>query len=160
MGQRVKQGISVLQDWVMMLPLRHQGVLISAVRGCDTAVRHDASKMFARCLRAAILHAAVERPTSFIDFVSDDVLRERMDVYLNNWDHYPQHYNMHVVHAAAIIAYYGPTTTVHTHAWGDFYKAACRKLHLKPESIHELEERLCADEEFFHAAQDSKVSRR
>lgn len=56
-------GKSVLQDWVTELPgLRHQGVLISAVRGCDTAARHSADKKLVRSLRCAVLNAFVGDP--------------------------------------------------------------------------------------------------
>lgn len=37
---------SIWQEWAQNLGLRHQGVLIAGVgRGCDTAVRHDPSKI-------------------------------------------------------------------------------------------------------------------
>lgn len=155
MGDRVRSGRSVLQDWVMELPLRHQGVLVAAVRGCDTAVRHDDSKLLARCLRAAILVAATDRPTSFIEHVGERLLRERMEKFLNSWDHYPNHYNMHVVHAAEIIAYHGPEDI--RKVWHDFYFAACRRLHLTPETVYELNARLCADEPEFRAQQDTRL---
>ena len=38
----------------MELGLRHQGVLISAMRGCDTAPRSDPSKVIQRILRGAV----------------------------------------------------------------------------------------------------------
>jgi flavin-dependent thymidylate synthase len=48
---------SVLQDWVMKLPRRHQGVLLASVRGCDTAPKDDPSKALARCYRGMIVPA-------------------------------------------------------------------------------------------------------
>lgn len=32
---------SVLQDWVMKLPLREQGTLLTVVRGCDRCIKSD-----------------------------------------------------------------------------------------------------------------------
>ena len=46
---------SILQNWVMNLGLRHQGVLVSSIRGCDNAPRHDPSKIIQRLLRGSIL---------------------------------------------------------------------------------------------------------
>lgn len=34
---------SIIQPWVENIGLRHQGVLVSAMRGCDTAPRHGAA---------------------------------------------------------------------------------------------------------------------
>lgn len=145
---------SIIQEWVAALPLRHQGVLVSSVRGCDTAPRHDTSKLLSRCLRAEILVPAVEKPTSYIEFVDRDTLLDRMEKFLGDWDHYPLHFCMHLVHAAEVVAYYHPTNG---EPWLMFYRAACKKLHFRPESKEDLEARLTAPEEKFRAAQDAKL---
>lgn len=151
---------SILKDWVMELGLRHQGVLVAAVRGCDTAPRHDTSKLLSRCLRAEILNAHVGDETkakTFIERVSDGELAQRMKAVLDNHDQYPHHFIMHFVHAAEILGYKLPKTSVTKVLWLGFYSKACRKLHMNPESEFQLDARLNADEDSFHAAQDATL---
>ena len=51
---------SVLQDWVMELPLREQGVLLTAVRGCDFEAKTWTS--------TGIAYSPGRRLTAFIRF--------------------------------------------------------------------------------------------
>lgn len=147
---------SILQPWVMELGLRHQGVLVSSVRGCDSAVRHDPSKRLARALRAEILVAHVGDPKkakTFIEAVDESVLRERMEEFLNSSDHYPNHYVLHLMHAAEIVGYKHPQMASRD-LWSEFYFKMCKKLHVNRETEAQLDARLNADEEAFHRAQD------
>ena len=41
----------IMQEWTQIIGMRHQGVLVSAMRGCDLAPRHDPSKFAQRLLR-------------------------------------------------------------------------------------------------------------
>jgi hypothetical protein len=153
----------VLQDWVLELPgLRHQGVLICAIRGCDTAPKDDVSKALARCLREVVLNAFVGDPTkakTFIEKVSDDELQRRMVGFLHSLDQYPLHYVMHVIHAAEIVGYfYRGNDSVAQIRWSCFYGAACHKLHLNPESKEQLNARLLKDETEFFKAQGTQLS--
>lgn len=148
----------ILQEWVAGLGLRHQGVLLSAVRGCDTAAKQDPSKLLARCLRAAILRAHcgdAARAKTFIEQVGGDELWLRMAAFLRSADQYPHHYVMHLVHAAEVVGYKHPDEDVAFY-WRTFYFAACRGLHVTPETEAELDARLDADEEdFAHGQQES-----
>lgn len=99
----VQHNTSVLQEWVAGLGLRHQGVLMSCIRGCDNVPKEDATKLLARCLRAVVLRSFDEKPTSFIEHVGFDELRLRMVAVLKNHDHYPVHYLLHLMHGAEII---------------------------------------------------------
>jgi hypothetical protein len=154
-GRKAKPKMkSVLQDWVMELPLRHQGTLLTCVRGCDTAPKNDPSKLLARPYRATILNAFVGDPKkaqTFIEAVEPDVLLERMTAYRKNLDHYPHHYIMHVIHASAIVGYKHPDSGTRK-AWLDFYHALCRGLHMNPETEKQLDERLTRDEHEFGRA--------
>ena len=144
---------SVLQDWVAELPLRHQGVLLTAIRGCDTSPKEDDVKALARSYRCALLNAFVGDPkksVSFIEWVSPETLRERMLRVTKNHDHYPHHYIMHLVHAAEILGYYHPFLASE---WLWFYQVMCRKLHMTPETKAELDARLTASEYEFGVAQ-------
>lgn len=148
---------SILQDWVQELGLRHQGVLVASVRGCDTAPRHDPSKLLSRCLRAEILNAHVGdafKAKTFIEQVSSAELEERMNAFLKNCDHYPHHFVMHFVHAAEVVGYHGPSAEARMR-WRGFYLRACNRLHMNPETSEQLDARLNADEESFAAAQDT-----
>jgi hypothetical protein len=98
----------VLQPWVKQLTLRHQGVLMACVRGCDSVPKEDATKALARCLRGTFLQSFDPKPSSFIEHVDDTVLRDRMVAVLKNLDHYPIHYIMHLMHGSEIIGYKWP----------------------------------------------------
>lgn len=151
---------SILQDWVMELGLRHQGVLVAAVRGCDDVPRHDPSKLLARCLRGEILNAHVgdaSKARTFIQVVSEDELADRMKAFLDNSDHYPHHYVMHLVHAAEVVGYKHPKM-LSRDMWLAFYEKACKKLHVNPETNEQLDARLNADEKTFFAAQDTTIA--
>jgi hypothetical protein len=45
---------SILQDWVQSLGLRQQGVILTAIRGCDTAPKLDTAKALTRSLRECV----------------------------------------------------------------------------------------------------------
>lgn len=150
---------SILYPWAEALGLRYQGVLVSAIRGCDTAPKNDASKDLARSLRAEVLRTHVSDPTlskSFIEKVPNEAVAARMSAFVKNWDHYPLHYVMHLVHAAEIIGYHHENL-VTRHMWCVFYQKCCHKLHMKPETKEELAKRLEADEDTFFANQDEVV---
>ena len=99
---------SVLKEWVTHLGLRHQGVLMSCVRGCDNVPKEDPAKALTRCLRGVLLNSFDPRPSSFIEHADDMELRDRMISVLKNHDHYPIHYIMHLMHGAEIIGYKWP----------------------------------------------------
>lgn len=142
---------SVLKPWVMQLGLRHQGVLLAAVRGCDTAPRNDASKNLVRCYRAEIMEPFCGDPrksASFIEGVDQDVLIARMQDFIKDHDHYPNHYVGHFTLAAEIVGYKKPNND-----WLEFYKRMCKGLHVTPETEAELDARLGADERTFGMAQ-------
>ncbi len=141
---------SVLQRWVERLGLRHQGVLMSCVRGCDGVPKDDPSKLLARCLRAVLLVSLDEKPTSFIEKVDDKELERRMIAVLKNHDHYPVHYIMHLAHGTEIIGYKHPTVSIRLR-WHWFYKQLCKCFHLNPETEAALDERLGAEENKFAA---------
>jgi hypothetical protein len=82
---------------------------------------------------------------------------EGVNPFLRSWDHYPNHYVMHFIHATEIIGYLGPKDDpVYNYRWHEFYLKACRALHMTPETKEELNNRLNADEEAFYAAQENR----
>lgn len=159
---------SVLQDWVMRLGLRHQGVLLTAVRGCDTAPKNDPSKDLTRVYRAMVLNShcgdAVKAAT-FIELPDYKEVERRMNAFRKNLDHYPHHYIMHFMHAAQIIGYKRISDSMrqeawlagvphenfgrHEKMWLDLYLKMCKGLHVNPETEEQMDRRLNADEETF-----------
>jgi hypothetical protein len=150
---------SVLQDWVGQLEVRMQGVLVSAVRGCDTAQRHDNSKVLQRVYRSEILQSHeddLSKCKSFILAADIPTTVELMAKYLDDSDHMPIHYVMHFLHAAEILGYFLPDLE-RRGMWRSFYEVACGKYHLNPETQEALVARLTKEEEEFHKAQSVEV---
>lgn len=150
---------SVLQDWVMELGLRHQGVLVNACRGCDSAPKNDPSKLLTRSFRAIVLNAHCGNPdkaATYIQRVPHEELLRRMAAFLKNLDHYPHHYVMHLIHAAEIVGY-KCRTDEQFGFWIDFYFRACKGLHVNPETEEQLDARLNADEETFAKADSASA---
>jgi hypothetical protein len=144
---------SVLQDWVMNLGLRHQGTILTAIRGCDTAPKNDPSKMLVRCFRDVVLNPFVgdaAKAATFIERVSHEELLGRMYAYRKNLDHYPHHYVTHLMHAVEIVGYKHPDNATRN-SWRSFYRALCHSLHINYETEEQLDARLNADEQTFAA---------
>lgn len=135
----------------MELGLRHQGVLLTAIRGCDTAPKHDPSKLLARSFRAAVLNpfcGDARKAATFIEAVEPDAILKRFNDFARNCDHYPHHFVMHLVHAAEIVGYKHPDPSTRAY-WHAFYLYLCVGLHVSPETEAELDRRLTADEDAF-----------
>lgn len=144
----------ILQDWVRNLGLRHQGVLVSAVRGPDSAPKEDHAKRVVRSYRAAILKCFCGDPkkaSSFIETVDLTELRNRLDSLRRSFDQYPIHWVLHMLHAAEIVGYKHPDHDGIGMVWGRFYNLMCFKMHLNPESEADLDARLNASEDQFAA---------
>jgi hypothetical protein len=149
----------ILLPWVEQLGLRHQGVLVSAMRGCDTAPRHDPSKLVQRLLRGAVLTPHIGKygnPKTYIQIEpNEEKWWEALNGFLRNWDHYPNHYVIHFVHATEIIGYHGPVDSpVFSNRWERVYLASVHALHMQPETKEQLDARLNANEEEFFAQQE------
>ena len=131
---------SVLKEWVTHLGLRHQGVLMACVRGCDNVPKEDPAKALTRCLRGVLLNSFAPRPSSFIEHVDDVELRDRMVSVLKNHDHFPVHFIMHLMHGAEIIGYKWPDPAAVFWRW--FYEKLAQCFHLNVETETQLDARL------------------
>lgn len=137
---------SVLQDWVMELPLREQGVLLTAVRGCDLTPKHplDApERELVGCIRNAFMVPADPRE---VDHSPGSFFR----TYLTSpfkpsaFGHYPQHWVSHVMHAVEVIGYRHPN--LYMREWFyELYRQFCKSLHVNPETFEQYEARLSED---------------
>lgn len=150
-GELILPKKSVLQDWVMELGLRHQGVLLTAIRGPDGAPKEDNAKALIRVYRSLILNAHCGDPRksgSYIEYAEPDEVLKRMTALRKSLDHYNHHFIMHLVHCVEIIGYKHPDPSVRS-TWWAFYLLLCKGLHVNPETEEELDSRLNADEETF-----------
>lgn len=144
---------SILKTWVENLGLRQQGVLLTVIRGCDTAPKDDPSKLFTRCIRDVLLNAHcgdAKKAATFIQHVEPQELHSRFTAFRKNLDHYPHHYIAHVLHAIEIIGFLHPDENI-SMVWLGFYLTLCRGLHVRPETFEDMQERLNADEVTFAA---------
>lgn len=151
----------VLRPWVRALPLRYQGVLVTAIRGCDTAHKEDRSKSLSRMIRRAVLNPADERETTMAGgFFGFDPERLKSDLhdFLHSLDAYPLHYVMHLMRACEVIGYEYPQPSIRESTWVEYdaelymrqffrevYEAICFTLHVTPESEEAMRERLTMD---------------
>lgn len=150
---------SVMRAWVCGLGLRHQGVLLGAICGCDSVPKEDPAKALTRAYRCSVLEPFCGDPrksSSFIEAVTEGELLARMRAFAGSFDHYPTHFVLHLTHAAEVVGYKGPAQVpyVHADAWRGFYARMCSKMHVTPEAEAELDARLGASEEAFARQRD------
>lgn len=137
---------SVLQDWVMELPLREQGTLLTAVRGCDLTPKYpldSVERQLVGAIRYAFMNPADPRE---IDAEPGCFFRSEPPM---NWKasalgHYPLHWFSHVMHAAEIIGYRHPDEDT-AGCWHYIYRKMVLSLHLYPESKERMIARLSED---------------
>ncbi len=136
---------SVLQDWVMELPLREQGTLLTCVRGCDLAPKHPYDSPERRltswlrwCFMVPHDQREVDIPGAFFSS------KVPTDIKGSEFGHYPQHWYAHVMHACEVIAYRHPNREVRIQARTIYYSLTSN-LHLIPEDDEMMVARLSED---------------
>lgn len=137
--------ISVLQPWVEELPLREQGTLLTAVRGCDHTPKYpldSPERQLVACLRYAFMVPADERE---IGIEPGAFFQTQLPTFKPSAiGHYPQHWFAHVMHASEVIGYRHPNAALRV-AWLRVYREFCRSLHVNPETLEQFEARLSED---------------
>lgn len=136
---------SVLQIWVMELPLREQGALVVGLRGCDVApkIPHDSTeRQLTAWLRTCVLVPADPRevgiPGAFFQpYPPTDWKQSELG-------HYPLHWVSHLMHAYEIVGYRHPNQQMACDAQL-IYRKLVHGLHLVPESRESMIERLSED---------------
>ncbi len=129
---------SVLKDWVFELPFRMQSVLMSAMRGCDTARKDDVSKAVTRALRPILCNNADSSNSFMAETIPDKAKAEQ---FLWDLDSYPMHFVAHTMHAVEIIGYKHPDKKLSAW-WKKYYLDMVKALHLNPETEAQLDVRL------------------
>lgn len=137
---------SILQDWVMELPLREQGTLLAAVRGCDLTPKFpldSPERKLVAFVRHTFMHPADPRevdyqPGSFMS--ADPPPRFRP----SSVGHYPLHWVMHIVHALEVIGYRHPDARIQS-CCINLYFSFCESFHLPIETFAQMVRRLSED---------------
>lgn len=143
---------SVQPHWCRGLSIQQQSVLFLGARGPDGVGKHHECKNVVRAYRACVLIAAErkrelnwgERADSFMSLDRFAELRDwRNDVqaFLDTIDELPYHYVMHLVHGAQILAFHHPEQRFRIR-WDEFYLLCCEHMHLNPETIEQMDDRL------------------
>lgn len=141
---------SVLQDWVIELPLREQGTLLTAVRGCDvepkqwtpTGFSDSPGRRLTAFIRYCFMNPAdpreVDIPGAFFQSNPPSPFRP------SEFGHLPQHWYAHVMHALEVIAYRHPDVNIADQAL-EMYCKMVDNLHLNVESADRMVGRLSED---------------
>lgn len=133
---------SIMQDWATALPLRHQGVLVSSVRGCDNMPKESSGKPIGRALRGDFLVPVDDRVLAVKGtFMQRGVEREQVTRFLKDLDHHPLHYITHLMHACQVVGYKHPDPAT-ARFWLELYRSIVRAIHLEPESEADMDARL------------------
>lgn len=148
---------SIVQEWVTHLGLRHQGILMAGVRGCDVLPKEHPCKLLTRFYRSCVLNAHCGDPAKAKSFMVWLESPENYDLgkrVLSDFDNFPYHFVVHMLHSAEVLGYYHPDVEVATF-WGWYYQSLVHKMHLNFESKEQLDARLSPDEETFGRMQSA-----
>lgn len=142
---------SVLQDWVMELPLRCQGTLMTAVRGCDdepkqwtkTGVAYSPGRRLTAFIRWCFMVPADPREVgseegTFMMHSAPDPFKP------SEFGHLPQHWYSHAMHALEIVTYFHPHVGTKYVAL-DLYEKMVHNMHLNIENREDCIRRLTED---------------
>lgn len=142
---------SVLQPWVMELPLREQGTLLTCVRGCDnepkqwtsTGVAYSPGRRLTAFIRWCFMVPADEREVDSQEgaFMMSD---PPSPFKASEFGHLPQHWYSHAMHSLEVIAYRHPDTITANKAYR-LYCSMVENMHLNIESVEDFERRLSED---------------
>ena len=132
----------------MELPLREQGVMISAIRGCDVAPKpvHPGmggiERHLSAYLRYLVLNAADPREIDVPGaFMRSDA---PVDFKPSALGHLPLHFYSHLMHGFQVISDRHPVAEIRL-ATQHVYEAMVHCLHLEPESSATMRHRLSED---------------
>jgi hypothetical protein len=135
---------SVLQDWVMELPLREQGTILTAIRGCDLTPKlplDSPERQLVGWIRNAVLNPHDKREIG----VKGAFFQTEFPKFKpSEFGHYPLHWYAHVMHTLEVIAYRSPNDVQAAKAL-DGYVDMVLSLHLTPETKDEMISRLSED---------------
>jgi len=144
--------VALLPEWLHVLPLQQQAVVLLALRGPDGFPKEHGCKPILRFYRACILKAAsIGRLLTGVEEVDTFMSRAAMCSW-GTWeeltkrfreveDELPVHYYTHFMHGAQVLAYKHPEKQIRAR-WLQFYFNCCNYLHVPPESEPQMDKRL------------------
>lgn len=142
--------VSVLQNWVVELPLREQGTLLTGVRGCDDepkqwtarGVAESPGRRLTAFIRWCFMNPAdsreVDIPGAFFQSLPPDPFKP------SEFGHLPQHWYSHAMHSLEVIGFRHPDDSTRLQALA-LYEKMVHNMHLNPESSQQYVERLSED---------------
>lgn len=147
-----KTFLPVLPDWMFLLPLQQQSVLLLALRGPDGIAKHHPMKAVQRAYRGTILKAARygrmlqqnEEADTFMAmgrFGSYELWKEVCWQYFQHIDALPHHFHNHLMHGAEILGYKHPDSHYRS-CWFHFYERCCEDAHVNMETEVQMDKRL------------------
>ena len=145
---------SVLQDWVMELPLREQGTLLTGIRGCDLTPKYpldSLERVLVAFLRYCVMNPADPREVDIPGAFFKSKPPEKWKA--SELGHYPQHWYSHLMHCFEIVGYRQPNYSL-SHKAYEIYLILVWSMHLIPETKQQMIDRLSED----RIANDSVVS--
>lgn len=146
---------SVLQDWVMVLPLRMQGTLLTGVRGCDLVPKlplDSTERQLTGYLRHLVMNPADPREVGIVGaFFQPEPPEDPWRP--SELGHYPLHWFSHLMHCYEVCGYNHPDP-VDSYNARTIYAKLARSMHLNPESHDAFVERMVED----RIANDTVVS--
>lgn len=169
-GATITHVLPVTQEWTWALPLMQQTVLMTAIRGPDNTAKYSPSKMLIRFYRRSFLLSALdrcvwndpfsagggsftgpsyERKVSPFDGTPDQTpwqahMHNLVDEYLRDIDSIPHHYHLHLMHGVEILGYKHPIFEIREF-WREIYMRFCRDMHVMPEPVETMDNRLGDD---------------
>lgn len=133
------ENTSVLQDWLVKLPIRMQSTLILGLRGPDTH-RADHVKQLTRWLRGVTFKPGNPKNVAeFMGSVPCEII-EKSDV-AKELEFCTQHYYSHLMHAFEVVACKHPNPDI-AHIARIRFEQLCVLMHLIPESWVAFDKRL------------------
>lgn len=142
---------SVLQDWTMELPLREQGVLLTAVRGADNGPKEwgpdgqvidTPARQLTGWIRWAFMVPHDPREVGKVgSFMLD---QPPIPLKPSAFGHLPLHFYSHALHALQVIGVRHPDDKTRWLA-GHMYGVMVEGLHLRPEPDQAMIDRLSED---------------
>ncbi len=150
MNNLKNQQISVLQEWVSHLPLREQGTLLTAVRGCDlepkqwtsTGIAVSQGRLLTAYIRWCFMVPADPREVKVRGAFMQD--RPPKPFKPAEFGHLPQHWYAHVMHALQVVGHRHPQVAI-AEKCQELYRAMAENLHLNPERTEQFMNRLSED---------------
>lgn len=139
-------GYSVLQSWVLQIPLRAQGTLLTVIRGCDLVPKYPLDSLERRLVGALRYHIMVPADPREVDFEPGAFFSSQVpqDFKFSALGHYPLHWVSHIMHAAEVIAYLHPDATA-AKGFYRIYSACAHGLHVTLETREQMLLRLTED---------------